>query len=189
MSWKMPETTEWAKEQNLHEPTRSYGEEIYEIAKQRPYKNALEIGSAWGVSALAILMAGDGHLTSVDPDPGHKALSEVEENDLNHRFTPHIRKSEGFWKENKEVFDLIFVDGDHRYEGVRLDMFEAWKVLAPNGVMIMDDICHKANRTVDLNGKFSEYGVAMAAWEFIKEHHITKIHTTTRLLYIYKDEQ
>lgn len=185
----MPEVTEWAKEQNLHEPTRSYGEEIYEIVKDFKYENALEIGSAWGVSAMAILMAGQGKLTSVDVDINNHAISEVKANGLEQRFISHIQDSKDFWKQNRQTFDLIFVDGDHRYEGVRHDMFEAWKVLDNNGLIIFDDICHKSNRSVDLNGKFSEYGVSLAAWEFIKEHNITKIHTTTRLLYIFKFEQ
>jgi len=68
MKWKLPEKTDWIKKQNQHEPTRSYAEEIYKIVQKFPYEYALEIGSAWGVSALAILTAGDGHLLSIDPD-------------------------------------------------------------------------------------------------------------------------
>lgn len=189
MSWKMPENTDWAKAQNLHEATRSYGQEIYEIAKQRPHIKALEIGSAWGVSAMAILMGSEANLTGVDPDPTNKAITEIPANGLQDRWTFHLQRSEEFWKQNKETYDLIFLDGSHLYEDFKNDVFEAWKVLEPNGVLICDDICHKANRGVDINGKFSEYGISLAAWEFIKEHHIEHIHTTTRLLYIYKDEQ
>lgn len=187
--YKLPEKTDWMREQNLHEPTRSYAEEIKDIANQRPHNLALEIGSAWGVSALAILGATDAHLTAVDPDGTNHAIIEIPANGLEDRFEFHLKRSEEFWQQNKEKFDLIFIDGDHRYEGVRADMFAAWPALSDDGVMIMDDICHKSNRSVDLNGKYSEYGVSLAAWEFIKEHKIERIHTTTRLLYIYKDEQ
>lgn len=187
--WMMPEVTDWAISQNTHEATRSYGQEIYDIAKQREHTKALEIGSAWGVSAMAILMATDAHLYAVDPDPTNHAITEIPANKLDDRFTFYLARSEDFWKENQRTFDLIFLDGSHLYEDFKNDAFEAWKVLEPNGVVIIDDICHKANRGVDTNGKFSEYGISLGAWEFIKEHKIEHIHTTTRLLYIYKDEQ
>ena len=186
--WKLPESTDYMIEQNLHEPTRSYGQEIFEVASERPHKKMLEIGSAWGVSALALLTATDGHLTAVDPDETNHAVIEVPANNLQDRFTFHLQRSEDFWKQNKETYDLIYIDGSHLYEDFRNDIFEAWKVLEPNGIIICDDICHKANRGVDTNGKFSEYGISLGAWEFVKEHHIEHIHTTTRLLYIYKDE-
>lgn len=50
LDYKMPETTEWAKQQNLHQPTLEYGREIYETVKkfQPKYEFALEVGCAWG---------------------------------------------------------------------------------------------------------------------------------------------
>lgn len=190
MKWQLPEKTDYMREQNLHEPTRSYGQEIFEVASQREHSNMLEIGSAWGVSALALLMAAPkAHLTAVDPDLTNHAISEIPANGLDNRFTFHLQRSDEFWPVNQKKFDLIYIDGSHLYEDFRNDIFEAWKILEPNGVVICDDICHKANRGVDTNGKYSEYGISLGAWEFVKEHNITKIHTTTRLLYIYKDEQ
>lgn len=184
----MPEKTDWAIEQNKHEPTRSYGQEIHEIAQQRPHKDMLEIGSAWGVSALALLSASDGHLTAVDPDETNHAVIEIPTNNLSDRFTFHLQRSAQFWAENTKKYDLIFLDGSHLYDDFKNDIYEAWQVLTDNAVLICDDITHKANRGVDTNGKYSEYGISLAAWEFIKEHDIQHIHTTTRLLYFYKDE-
>lgn len=181
----LPEKTEWMRLQNLHEPTRSYGQEIYDIVAEFPYKNALEIGCTWGVSTLAILKAGKGKLTSVDPIPiTHEDMHapvEVQLNDLLSRWNYQEMRSDKFWEDNTKTYDLIYIDGSHLYDDFRNDIFEAWKVLKPNGLIICDDICHKANK----NG---EYGVSLAAWEFIKELKIEHIHTTTRLLYIYKAE-
>lgn len=173
-------------EQMQHEPTRSYGEEIYNLVKKFPYKQALEIGSTWGVSTMAILTAGEGNLLSVDPIPkNHADMHATEETQVNgftNRWDYFEGRSSAFWQQNIiKDYDLIYIDGSHLYEDFRNDIFEAWKVLRDGGLLICDDITHKANRT-------GEYGISLAAWEFVKEHKIEKLHTTTRLLYIYKGE-
>lgn len=40
-------------------------------------------------------------------------------------------------------FDMIFVDGDHSAEGALFDMTHSLRLLAPNGVMIVDDLDHQ----------------------------------------------
>lgn len=187
--FKLPQTTEWMQGQMEHEPTRSYAQEIYEIVREFPYSKALEIGSAWGVSGMAILTAGKGYLTSVDPNV-NELTNEVRANGLEQRLTPYLMRSEKFWLENKGTYDLIYIDGSHLYKDFKNDIYEAWKVLNPDGLLICDDITHPANMKGDpTRDNEAEYGIAFGAWEFIKEHQITKIHTTTRLLYIYKNEQ
>jgi archaellum biogenesis ATPase FlaH len=44
-----------------------------------------------------------------------------------------------FFKENKDYFDLIFVDGDHRFKSVLNDIYNAKKFLKKEGVLIIDD--------------------------------------------------
>ncbi len=184
--WKLPTKTVWMDEQMRHEPTRSYGEEIYNLVKDFNYETALEIGATWGVSTMAILGAGKGNLLSVDPIPKNHAdmhaTVETAVNGYSDRWDYWEGRSAGFWPENKTIYDLIYIDGSHLYDDFRNDIFEAWKVLRDGGLLICDDITHKANKT-------GEYGISIAAWEFIKEHKIEKLHTTTRLLYIYKGEK
>lgn len=43
----------------------------------------------------------------------------------------------------KEKHDMIFVDGDHSAEGALFDMTESLRLLAPNGVMVVDDLDHQ----------------------------------------------
>lgn len=188
MSWKMPENTEWAKEMNAHEPTRSYGQEIYEVVKaNKPdYKQALEIGAAWGTSAAAILMAGTGHLTSVDKDETAKAPIEVAADGWLDRFEFINQPSDDFFASNTKTYDIIYVDGSHLYQNAKPDFFNAWEALKSGGLFICDDFTHPANNTVDDNGKFAEYGVSLALCELLKEKHITQIGTTTRLFYTIK---
>jgi len=181
MIYKVPVHTDYMKEQMDHEPTRSYAEEIYNIVKDFPFDNALEIGAAWGVSALAILDAQDkGTLLSVDKDVTAFGKREVQAvGKWDHRYALTNESSDHFWARNQQTFDLIYIDGSHLYDDVRNDFFEAWKVLNDGGLLIGDDICHPANKT-------GEYGVSLAVWEFVKEHNITQLGTTTRLVYFRK---
>lgn len=38
-----------------------------------------------------------------------------------------------------KVYDLIFIDGDHRYEGVKKDFYNYYELLSDNGIMVFDD--------------------------------------------------
>lgn len=194
IGWRMPEQTAWAKKQNAHEPTRKYGEALHNLVRDHGQhwvpKNpiqALEIGAAWGVSALAILTANPSiHLTSVDPDINAKARAEVLANGLGGRHKMLLARSQDFWAFNKQKYDLIYIDGSHRYEDARPDLFAGWEALEPNGLLIADDITHPANNRVDKDGISVEYGVALAAWELIVAYGITEVKTAERLLCIRK---
>tara|TARA_B100000674_G_C37508069_1_gene763517 strand:- start:23 stop:694 length:672 start_codon:yes stop_codon:yes gene_type:complete len=47
--------------------------------------------------------------------------------------------SDHFFKENKEKFDLIFIDGLHVYEQVIKDIFNSINVLKKNGIILVHD--------------------------------------------------
>lgn len=185
MTFTLPQTTDWMKEQMLHEPTYRYSKEIYGVVKDFPYESALEIGCIWACSTLSILTAGKGKLLSVDPipqnNPNMHAMVEVRHNGLTDRWGYFTGRSREFWEKNDKTFDLIYIDGSHNYADVKLDLYEAWKVLKPGGLLMTDDTWHKGNISGD-------YGTAVATWEFIKDHKITKINTGEFILWIFKDE-
>lgn len=171
MSWQLPVKTDWMKTQESHEPSMQYAKDIYKCAllDMNPGFTALEIGMAWGFSTLAILEAGAKSLLSVDPNVLAHGHEEAEANGYtNHVWT--CCQSQVYWKENNQTFDLIYVDGSHLYDDVKLDLYESWKRLNPNGRMLIDDWDHKNNIKVDDNAKFSEYGVSLACWEFWRDH-------------------
>lgn len=192
-SWEMPEKTDWAKQQNAHEPTRAYGEDIFNAVRawgagDGKYVKILEIGAAWGVSTLAILTALREeqveiyNLTSVDPDPTIKASQEVAANGFLDNWILAQETSAEFWSKNNKKFDLIFIDGSHLYEDVKMDLTQAWRSLKPGGKLIIDDYLHIKNIVADVNGKRVEYGVSYACWEFIHTEGIEQIYTGARLL-------
>ncbi|NJO46845.1 MAG: glycosyltransferase [Oscillatoriales cyanobacterium RM2_1_1] len=47
--------------------------------------------------------------------------------------------------QNPQQFDLIYIDGDHSYEGAKLDLDVAFAHLASGGALIFDDISHPAH--------------------------------------------
>ena len=49
----------------------------------------------------------------------------------------YFKYNKGFYK---DTFDVIFIDGDHSYEGVKADFEESIKILNPNGKIVFHDI-------------------------------------------------
>ena len=47
--------------------------------------------------------------------------------------------SNEFFKKNREYFDLIFVDGDHSSDQVKVDLINSWNILKNGGYLILDD--------------------------------------------------
>jgi predicted O-methyltransferase YrrM len=183
----MPGATEWAAGCNRNSGVRAYGGQLDAIVRQFPYENALEVGCAWAVSTMAILNAQDnGTLTSVDIDPNVRARDEVMANGFDSRWNFILADSEQMWRQNAREFDLIYIDGDHSPDRVRNDLFEAWRFLRPGGVLIIDDVLHRANLDPAAGSEGHLYGVAFAAWQLVFREKIEEVRATDRLLYIPK---
>ena len=85
----------------------------------------LEIGIADGSNHIKIKCK---HKMGVDPN---SAVSQV----------THQMTSDRFFSQNKNMFDVIFVDGLHVYEQVYKDIINSLKFLNKNGYII----CHDMN--------------------------------------------
>lgn len=138
-----------------------------------------------GVSTLAILSAGKGHLTSVDVNYRNHAHEEVEVNGLRERWTFEHSDSHDFWQDNELKYDLIYVDGSHKWPQCFEDMVEAWEVLEKGGVLICDDFVHSSNQKMDTDGSV-EYGVSFAICNLIRDKKIRKIYSTDKLFVAFK---
>tara|TARA_Y100001970_G_scaffold79352_1_gene101010 strand:+ start:859 stop:1563 length:705 start_codon:yes stop_codon:yes gene_type:complete len=116
-------------------------------------KNMLEIGSYEGRSAIFFLKNfSNSNITCVDTWSGsdeHKSVNFelIEKNfDLNTLFyqsnnllTKHKMKSNEFFKTNHKYFDLIYVDGDHSSDQVKIDLINSWNILNKDGFLVLDD--------------------------------------------------
>ena len=47
--------------------------------------------------------------------------------------------SNEFFQKNHKHFDLIYIDGDHSSEQVKIDLVNSWKVLKNGGFLVLDD--------------------------------------------------
>jgi predicted O-methyltransferase YrrM len=168
MSWHIPVKTPHMKKESNHAPSMRYAENIYKVASRLNNFTALEIGAAWGFSALAILEAGAKSLMSVDPNVMAEASNEAKVNGYGDKHIWNCVHSRIYWEENDATYDLIYVDGSHIYNEVSNDLYKAWEYLNPGGLLLIDDWDHKKN--VQAENDTSEYGVSLACWEFWRDH-------------------
>ena len=115
--------------------------------------NILEIGSYEGRSAIFFLKNfTDSCITCVDTWSGSDEHDSVdfkliEKNfDLNTSFyqsnnllIKQKMTSNEFFKKNHKYFDLIYVDGDHSSDQVKIDLINSWNSLRNGGFLVLDD--------------------------------------------------
>ena len=116
-------------------------------------KNILEIGSYEGRSAIFFLKNfSDSNITCVDTWSGsdeHNSINFqlIEKNfDLNtssyqsnNLLMKYKMTSNEFFQKNEKHFDLIYLDGDHSSNQVKIDLINSWNVLKKGGYLVLDD--------------------------------------------------
>ncbi|MGF7169450.1 SAM-dependent methyltransferase [Sphingobium xanthum] len=136
-----------------------YGEIISEFA-QGGRIEILEIGVFKGSLIKGIMRHSKEMVksyTGVDPyigdetDPYHRsywksdqavAFSQYEETkSIYDGFGAELvrQRSEDFFAANERTFDVVIIDGDHRYEPARKDLHAGLQALRPGGLLICDD--------------------------------------------------
>lgn len=132
---------------------------LYDIASQTSLLvgDILEIGSAWGRSAILLGHASSKHIWSIDPHTGGRAYIErgekqesfdifkanLAKNCLNER-VKIFKLTTGEVIEKKLLpayvkFSMVFIDGLHTARGVEIDFNLAFERLVPGGIMVFDD--------------------------------------------------
>jgi len=123
--------------------------------KGEPGIKYLEIGSYEGRSALSIadhILTGLGsEIHCVDTFEGSIEHTEKQKDSLYDRFmnnlkgsgiknvTVHKMTSREYWMNNNEMFDFIYIDGDHNSCTVIEDAMCAWQRIKPGGVIAFHD--------------------------------------------------
>jgi len=135
------------------------------LVKSHKSREVLEVGSAYGYSAVAMALAG-GHVTAVDPHSWLPSLEPMMANlaDYGVADKVHVVVETSFHALSVMVaagrkFDVVFIDGDHSAKAVREDVRLALQVLAPGGTLACHDYteaccCPEVGPTLD--GLFPE---------------------------------
>lgn len=139
----------------LHSHTSAQdGKYIYDLIVQNKFVKTLEIGLAYGVSALYTLEAHranaiGGHHTAIDPMQSagwhNGGQAHIKRSGLESYFTlfekpdwealPVLLQDEG-----KATVDFIYIDGPHKFDDVMLDLFYCNKLLRAGGILFFDDL-------------------------------------------------
>jgi predicted O-methyltransferase YrrM len=139
-----------------HSIERAQGEALRDLAIGERAQRTIEVGLALGMSALflcqAVLRHGGRH-AAIDPfqreswngaglrtlrEAGVEGLVEVIEEESQLALPRLVG-------EGRE-FDFAFVDGDHRFEGVFLDLYFMTRLVKPGGLVVVDDMWMPAVR-------------------------------------------
>lgn len=103
----------------------------------------INIGSAYGTSALAMLEARpDSCVISIDIEDCPEEQMVMNENGFSDSSRYHFvkDKSQSFGLHlREESVDLIFIDGGHKYKECYEDAIVYYKILKPNGIMAFHD--------------------------------------------------
>jgi predicted O-methyltransferase YrrM len=112
----------------------------------------VEVGLGYAISALHVC---EGLLHNAGPAAGHVAIDPfqatrfsgcglqfLEEAGVAGMVELRAERSEAALPRllgEGRVFDLAFVDGDHRFDGVFVDLFYLGRLVRPGGVVFLDD--------------------------------------------------
>jgi SAM-dependent methyltransferase len=116
-------------------------------------KRVLEIGSYCGRSTVCIGRTAD-HVTAVDyfdgrgtPQPANTKPT-FDNSIFRYGLTDKVVAVHPDSKLPFDAYDVAFIDGDHDYESVRIDIGKVLNVLKPGGVIAFHDFDHPSHRGV-----------------------------------------
>ncbi len=118
--------------------------EAAELRRLAVGKVVLEVGAAFGFSTVVLARAAS-LVVSVDHHNAHGSLEAFRRNLDAHRVSgkvvPILAGSQAALPllAPGGMFDLAFVDGDHRASGVRYDATQALRLVRPGGVLAFHD--------------------------------------------------
>ena len=113
-------------------------EVLIKLGKWSQAKAVLELGTNVGIASTAFIENGF-NLTTVE---GHREIYNWTHQHLSKYSNCTFIHSpfEDFLDDQKDTYDLIFIDGDHQYDATQLIVKKCKKLLNPGGLIVLDDI-------------------------------------------------
>lgn len=133
-------------------------DEIRDLAVAESVGSTLEVGLGLGLGTLALCEAlltvghADARHVVVEPFPddfggaGRRVIREAGVGALVEQIAEESQLALPRLAAQGRSFDLALIDGDHRFEGVFLDLCFADRVVRPRGVVVVDDMWMPAIR-------------------------------------------
>jgi len=127
---------------------------IYNFIKEKNIKKTLETGFAYAKSATHIMAATGSEHIAIDPfqqNYNNQGLKNIENlnldnqlkfyDDYSHNVLPELSKS-------NQQFEFIFIDGDHKFDGILVDFYYADLLLEENGYILLHDTWMRTTQLV-----------------------------------------
>jgi predicted O-methyltransferase YrrM len=140
-----------------HSVEPQLGASLRDLAIAGGAERTIEVGLALGMSALflcqAVLARGGRHV-AIDPfqqeswnGAGLRTLREAGVGELVEVIEEESQLALPRLVAEGREFDFAFVDGDHRFEGVFLDLYFMMRLVRPRGLIVVDDMWMPSVRT------------------------------------------
>lgn len=138
---------------------------IHALAKLLQPRSYLEIGTRYGYSLGAIVHGSNQLERAVSVDIVDRK-SQITENieTIRHIDRLEVLNSSSEEFDTEEQFDMVYVDGDHKYQTALKDMRKFWKNVKPGGLMLVDDTINE--RWDGISYTEEDIGVYKAVKEF-----------------------
>jgi len=129
------------------------GEFLSQMISQAGAVRTLETGCGSGLSALFVLQATVANGAGV----GAHVIMDPEQDSFFQGMGKRLIKDAGAWENvefhlersqivmprmwaDSRIFDAVYIDGDHKFDGVFCDTYYAHRLLKPGGVLVIDDV-------------------------------------------------
>lgn len=133
---------------------------LFDFIREHGIQKTLETGLGYGRSAAHILAATGNKHIAIDPfqsDYEYLALKNIRDlgleehfefiEDYSHNVLPWLLK-EIEHGDDGEKFDLIFIDGNHTFDGILLDFYYADRLLKSGGFILFHDTWMRSTQLV-----------------------------------------
>jgi len=142
-------------EEDKYTPIKTIEAEfIYNFLIENKIKNTLEVGFAYAKSASHIIAATLSNHIVIDPfqsNYNNMGVANLKKlgfdkfvtfyNDFSHNVLPKLL-------ENKNKFDFIFIDGDHKFDGILIDFYYADLLINEGGYILLHDTWMRSTQLV-----------------------------------------
>lgn len=139
----MPTLSDWTDLRGLVDPSpdiEKYVQSYMMLASLFRPKKALEIGTQYGFTAVAFLLAcPNANLWTIDIQGHSMAEERAKLVGVEDRLIFVTGDSAEMVPGLRHRFDWIYIDGNHEEAAVTTDLEQSWKKLKPGGVIVIDD--------------------------------------------------